>query len=67
MSKLDDSVGHTVVHKQGILRGSGVEGQGGGCGGASPYSWGSSRQEVSDPVTEGGPSQVTELDGHLLE
>ena len=60
VSKLNDGVG--VVGEQGVqeetkytpLRGPSVEDQRGGCVVAYPYHLGAARQEVQDPVAEGG-------------
>ncbi len=78
ISRFEDGVGavggHAVVHEQGVqdraehapLSGAGVEGQGRGCGAAYPHSLGSARQEVQDPITEGGDEpKVSELGDEL--
>ena len=66
VSKLNDGVGvvlgHAVVGEQGLqerteqapLRGPSVEDQSGRCVLAYPYQLGTARQEVQDPVAEGG-------------
>ena len=66
VSKLNDGVGvvlgHAVVGEQGVqkgtkhapLRGPRVEDQGGRCVVTYPYHLGLARQEVQDPVAEGG-------------
>ena len=62
-SKLNDGVGvvpaRAVMGEQegaehALLRGPSVEGQRGGCVGIYPHHLGAARQEVQDPVAEGG-------------
>ena len=78
ISKFADGVGavggHAVMYEQEVqertehaaLGGAGVECQVGGCGAAYPHSLGSARQEVQDPITDGGVEpKVSELGDRL--